>query len=101
VLPIATSDRLRQAVGSGSVLYHCDVADLKTSTAIVYVIYFVYPPATTSADWRLRIPGECLAVGMGGMVCIHFLRRSLYVCTSLVALKSLFAPPTATRLPFT
>ena len=33
-----TSDRLRQAVGIGSVLYHCHVTDLRISTAIEYYV---------------------------------------------------------------
>ena len=101
MLPTVTSDLPRQAVGSGSVLYHCDVSGLKISTAAVYFDDNVYPPATTSADWRLKTPGENLAVGMGG-IGFHFFDLSSYVYTSLVPLKSLFfTPPAATNLPLT
>ena len=91
----------QQAVGSGSVLYHCarDVSGLKISTAAVYDDP-VHLPATTSTDLRFETPGECLAIGMGGMVCFHF--SSYYVYISLVSLQSLFfSPPTATSLPLT
>ena len=95
MFPIATSDMSQQAVGSGSVLYHCEVSDLKISTAVVYVT----PPATISADWRLKTPGDHLAVGMEGIVCLHFRDLSSYEYTSSVAFS--FLPPTATSLPLT
>jgi hypothetical protein len=69
MLPVETIVVSRQAVGSGSALYHCDVSGLKISTALLNVD--VFPPATTIADQRLKTPGAHLAVGMGGMVCFH------------------------------
>ena len=86
MLPIATSDMSRQAVGSVSVLYHFGASGLKISTAAVYDDDDndgVSPPATTSADRRLKISKESLAVGMGGIICFHFRDRSSYVYTSL------------------
>ena len=98
MLQIATSDMLLQALGSESVLYQCDVSGLKISTAPVYHDD-VYPPSTISTNWRLKTPGEFLAVGMGGIVCFHFCDCS-YVYTSLVGARLLsFLPPMATSLP--
>ena len=49
---------------------HVDVSGLKILTVATYMN--AAPPATTSTDWRLKTPGDHLAVGMGGMVCFHF-----------------------------
>ena len=96
------SDMSEQGVGRGSVLYHCNVPNLKISTASVYFANELSPPATTSADRILRTPGESLAVGIGGIVCSHLLDFSSNVNTSLLRLPLLFfTPPTATRFPFT
>ena len=98
MLQIATSDMLLQTLGSESVLYQCDVSGLKFSIAPVYHDD-VYPPSTISANWRLKTPGEFLAVGMGGIVYFHFCDCS-YVYTSLVGARVLFfLPPMATSLP--
>ena len=91
---------LRQAVGSGSVLYHCDVSGSKILIASLNV--GTAPSATTSADFRLKTPGDRLAVGMGGMVCFHLRDRSLYVYTSLLSFQvTFFTPPKATSWPLT
>ena len=101
MFPTEFNDMSKHAIGSGSVLYHCAVSALKISTLFTCSPEAVLPPATISADWRLNTPMECLAVGIGGIFCFHFLDFSVYVSTSLLRLPSLFFPPMATSLPLT
>ena len=89
-----------QAVGSGLVLYHCDVTGLKISTTAVYDETGVHPPTTTSTDLRLKTSTVSLAVGIGGIVCFHICDCSSYVYTSLILISLLFlCPPIVTNLP--
>ena len=50
-------------------LYPCDVSVLNISTTAVHDD--VDPPATKTADWRLKTPGNSLAIGMEATVCLH------------------------------
>ena len=80
VLLMSDSDMFRQAVGSESVVYHCDVSALKISTTSEKLLI----------QNELHSPQEALtvglraylAVGMGGIVCFHFFDCSSSVYTA-------------------
>ena len=83
------------------VLAHCNGICYYKLLVVTASVYHddVYPSATVSANRRLKIPGEFLDVGMGGMVCFQFYDCP-YVYTSLVGTRlQFFLPSTATSLP--